>query len=698
MVVYLRGLNCANCAGKIEREIKNIPNIKFANLNFINKTLLIEAVDDEMEDVLLNAKSIVNRIEPDVGFEVLEEDYDIEEVEEETDDSSRFEIIKMVAAAALLLISIFLKNKNIMASTVIGITSYIIVGYKILYTAVRNILKGEVFDENFLMSIASLGAILIGEITEGIEVMLLYSVGEYLQDLAVDKSTRSIKSLVKMKPTFGNLVTGDTVRKVNPKVLQTGDIIRILPGEKVPVDSLVIKGSSSLDTSSITGESIPVYVDIGDELVSGSINSEGVLEARVEKSFKDSTVSQILEMVQNASSRKSKTENFITVFAKYYTPIVVILAAIIAIFPPLITGAGFKDWVYTALTFLVISCPCAIVLSVPLTYFAAIGVGSRHGILIKGSNYVDTMSQVDTIIFDKTGTLTKGEFKVTNIIGKNNNEELIIKVAKKLEEHSNHPIAKSIKEYYPREVDLNIENITEVPGRGISGKLDNQIVLLGNERLLEENGIKAEKVNSIGTVLYLAIGKEYIGSIEINDSIKDDTVKSLRDLRNLGVKKLLMLTGDREEVANDIANKLELDGFKAGLLPQDKVNNFEDIKNKAEGKVAFVGDGTNDAPVLRLSDVGISMGEFGSDAAIESSDVTIMGEEMNKVPLFMKISKKTKTIAIENIVFSLGVKVIVMILGVIGYANMSMAVFADVGVALLAVLNAMRVMLIKENI
>ncbi len=696
MDIYLRGLTCANCASKIEREVKNVKNVKEANLNLVNKTLFVDSINGDYEEILKETKNIVKRIEPDVGFEVLEEDDDLDEIIEEGESSSKFEITRMIVSGILLGLSLYLKDRNRIASLIVGLISFVIVGYKILLTAFRNILRGEVFDENFLMSIASLGAIAIGEVNEGIAVMLFYSVGEYLQDLAVDNSTKSIKSLVKMKPTFGNLVLGDSIKKVNPKILEVGDIIRILPGEKVPVDSIITKGSSSLDTSSITGESMPFYVEEGTEIISGSINHEGVIEARVEKSFKDSTVSQILEMVQNASSRKSKTENFITVFAKFYTPIVVILAAIIAIVPPIITGDNFYDWIYTALTFLVISCPCAIVISVPLTYFAAIGVGSKNGILIKGSNYVDTMTDVDTIIFDKTGTLTKGQFEVTKINSKNIDEEYLIKLAKKLEDHSNHPIAESIRQYYSEDVDIEIENISEIPGRGIQGELNGDIILLGNSKMLEENNITVEKSNSLGTVLYMAIGSRFVGSIEINDIVKEDTKKSLEELKSLGIKRTIMLTGDREETAAYFAKELGIDEYKADLLPQDKVSEFENIKKNSQGKVAFVGDGTNDAPVLRLADVGISMGEFGSDAAIESSDVTIMGEEMKRLPLFGRISKKTKKIAIENIVFALGVKIAVMVLGVLGFANMWIAVFADVGVALLAVLNAMRVMLIKK--
>ncbi len=693
MEVKLDGLKCANCGAKIEREINNLPNVKFANVNVIDSTLNIETEDGNYEQTLKECKKIVDRIEPGTGFRVVDE---MEEVEEEEPESKK-KIISMAISALLMVIAYLIKEKNSTLNLILEISAYLVVGLPILKTAFINITKGQIFDENFLMTIATLGAIAIGQREEGVMVMLLYTLGEYLQDKAVDSSTKSIKNLVKMKPESANLVSDGKTEVVKPEVLKIGDIIRILPGEKIPVDSIVIKGETSLDTSSITGESMPVNVSIGDEIISGSINNEGVIEAKVRKEYKDSAVSQILDLVKNASNKKSETENFITVFARYYTPIVVIAAVVIAVLPPIILKEEFIKWIYTALTFLVISCPCAMIISIPLAYFASIGVSSKHGILVKGSNYVESMSKVDTIIMDKTGTITEGSFKVTDVVAKSCTEEELLSIAKKMEEHSNHPIALSIRNYYKDEVNLDIKNIKDIPGKGLSGELEGEKILLGNSKLLKENKILVEEVESSGTMIYVAKNGEFLGHIEIADSIKKDARETIKELKEQGIKNIIMLTGDREISASEVAKKLKLDGYRAGLLPQDKVKSFNEIKESAEGRVAFVGDGVNDAPVLRISDVGIVMGELGSDAAIESGDVTLMGNGLKKLSLFHRISKKTKLISMENIVFALGVKFIVMILGVMGHANMWAAVFADVGVSLIAVFNSLRIMFIKKN-
>lgn len=693
MEVKLDGLKCANCGAKIEREIQSLPNVKFANVNVIDSTLNLETEDGKYEQTLKECKEIVDRIEPGTGFRVVE-GVEEEEVEE---PQSKKKLFAMALSAILMSIAYLIKDKNETLNIVLELIAYLVVGLPILKTAFINITKGQIFDENFLMTIATLGAIAIGQREEGVMVMLLYTLGEYLQDKAVDSSTKSIKNLVKMKPESANLVLDGKTKVVKPEILKLGDIIRILPGEKIPVDAVVIKGETSLDTSSITGESMPVNVSVGDEIISGSINNEGVIEAKVQKEYKDSTVSQILDLVKNASNKKSETENFITVFARYYTPIVVIAAIVIAILPPIILKEDFTKWIYTALTFLVISCPCAMIISIPLAYFASIGVSSKHGILVKGSNYVESMSKVDTIIMDKTGTITEGSFKVTDVVAKSCTKEEILSIVKKMEEHSNHPIAQSIRDYYKDEVNLEIKNIKDIPGKGLSGELQGEEILLGNSKLLEENKILVEEVKSSGTMIYVAKNGEFLGHIEIADSIKKDAKDAIKELKGQGIKKLIMLTGDREHSAKEVAGKLSLDEYRAGLLPQDKVKSFNEIKEKAEGRVAFVGDGVNDAPVLRISDVGIVMGELGSDAAIESGDVTLMGNELKKLSLFHRISKKTKLIAMENIVFALGVKFIVMILGVMGYANMWAAVFADVGVSLIAVFNSLRIMFIKKN-
>ncbi len=695
MEIILEGLTCANCAGKIEREIQGLPNVKSASVNVLNSSLTLETEDGNYEKVLDQSKEIVDRIEPGTGFKVLEDKG--EDEEEEKEEGFNKDVLKMLISIGLMGFAYLLKGKSETLSAIIEIIAYLVVGYSVLKTAIINITKGQIFDENFLMSIATIGAILIGEREEGVMVMLLYSLGEYLQDRAVDSSTKSIKSLVKMKPESGNLVVDGEVKVVKPVMLKVGDIIRILPGEKIPVDSIVISGKTSLDTSSITGESMPVAVEEGSRIISGSINNEGVIEARVEKEYKDSTVSQILDLVKNASNKKSETENFITVFARYYTPIVVLLAGIIAIVPPLIIDEPFSKWIYTALTFLVISCPCAMVISIPLAYFASIGVNSKYGVLVKGSNYIESMTKVDTIIFDKTGTLTEGRFKVVDVKAKQGSVEELLLIAKKMEENSNHPIAKSIKEYFDKDIAMEINDIEDIPGRGIKGVLNGEKILLGNKTLMEENQIQVEKVNSPGTIIYLSKNQENLGHIEIADILKKDAKNSLEELRGQGIENMIMLTGDRRESAEIFAKDLGLNDFKADLLPQDKVRIFEEIKERAEGKVAFVGDGANDAPVLRISDVGIAMGEFGSDAAIDSGDVTIMGTELKKLSLFHRIAQKTKLIALENIIFALTIKVLIMILGVFGLANMWAAVFADVGVSLLAVLNSLRIMFIKEN-
>lgn len=693
MEVKLDGLKCANCGAKIEREINNLPNVKFANVNVIDSTLNFETEDGNYEQTLKKCKEIVDRIEPGTGFRVVDE---MEEVEEEEPESKK-KIISMAISALLMVIAYLIKEKNSTLNLILEISAYLVVGLPILKTAFINITKGQIFDENFLMTIATLGAIAIGQREEGVMVMLLYTLGEYLQDKAVDSSTKSIKNLVKMKPESANLVSDGKTEVVKPEVLKIGDIIRILPGEKIPVDSVITKGESSLDTSSITGESMPVNISVGDEIISGSINNEGVIEAKVQKEYKDSAVSQILDLVKNASNKKSETENFITVFARYYTPIVVIAAVVIAVLPPIILKQEFIKWIYTALTFLVISCPCAMIISIPLAYFASIGVSSKHGILVKGSNYVESMSKVDTIIMDKTGTITEGSFKVTDVKEKSGTKDELLSIAKKMEENSNHPIAQSIRNYYKDEVNLDIKNIKDIPGKGLSGELEGEKILLGNIKLLKENNVLVEEVESSGTMIYVAKNGEFLGHIEIADSIKKDAKEAIKELKDQGIKKIIMLTGDREFAASEVAGKLSLDEYRAGLLPQDKVKSFNEIKEASEGRVAFVGDGVNDAPVLRISDVGIVMGELGSDAAIESGDVTLMGNGLKKLSLFHRISKKTKLIAMENIVFALAVKLIVMILGVMGHANMWVAVFADVGVSLIAVFNSLRIMFIKKN-
>ena len=574
--------------------------------------------------------------------------------------------------------------------------AYLLVGSDVLYKALRNITKGRIFDENFLMSVATIGAIAIGEPSEAVGVMLFYKIGEYLQELAVGKSRKSISELMQIRPDMANLKLGNTIKVVNPEDVNIGDYIIVKPGEKVPLDGVVIEGSSMMDTSALTGESVLRTVKKGDNLLSGFINKNALLTVQVTKDFSESTASKILDMVENASSKKSKTENFISVFSRYYTPIVVGLALLIAILPPIfMQGATFSEWIHRGLIFLVVSCPCALVLSIPLSYFSGIGVASKQGVLIKGSNYLEALRYVDTVVFDKTGTLTEGVFDVVKVKPINISEDELIKFASIAEVNSNHPIAKSILNYYNKEIDLNkMEEYEEIAAHGIRVKYENNIILAGNEKLMASNNIKIEKSTDVGTVVYIAINNEFKGYIVIADKIKTDSEEAIRLIKEQGIKETVMLTGDNKEVANSVAKKLKLDKVFSNLLPNEKVEKIEELyKNRTEKeKIAFVGDGINDSPVLARVDVGFAMGGLGSDAAIEAADVVIMTDEPSKIAKGIQISKKTYKIVWQNIIFALGIKIIVMLFGAMGMASMWEAVFADVGVAILAVLNAMRIM------
>ncbi|WP_330376018.1 heavy metal translocating P-type ATPase [Terrisporobacter othiniensis] len=581
-------------------------------------------------------------------------------------------------------------------SILIFLVSYILVGGDVVYKALRNMTKGRIFDENFLMTVATVGAIAIGDASEAVGVMLFYKVGEYLQELAVGKSRKSISDLMQIKPDVANLKVGNSIKVVDPEEVEIGDFIIVKPGEKVPLDGIIVDGNSMVDTSALTGESVLRTVNSGDELLSGFINKNSLLTVKVTKSFSESTVSKILDLVENASSKKSKTENFISVFSKYYTPIVVILATLIAVIPPIfVSGAMFSDWLHRGLVFLVVSCPCALVLSIPLSYFSGIGFASKNGILIKGSNYLEALRYVDTVVFDKTGTLTEGVFDVVKVNSVGISEEELIKYASIAEANSNHPIAKSILNYYNKEVNLNkIESYEEIAAYGIKVKYENEEILAGNEKLMTVNNIEVNKNEEIGTVVYIAVNNQFKGSIVISDKIKSDSEKAIKEIKDQGIKETVMLTGDNKEVADSVARQLKVDKVYSNLLPNEKVEKIESIyegRNDKE-KIAFVGDGINDAPVLARVDVGIAMGGLGSDAAIEAADIVIMTDEPSKIAEGIKISKKTYKIVWQNIIFALGIKIIVMIFGALGMASMWEAVFADVGVALIAVLNAMRIM------
>lgn len=607
---------------------------------------------------------------------------------------------KIIIALILFIISLAIPFTNEWINKIIYIISYLIVGLDIVIKAIRNIFRGKVFDENFLMTIATIGAFGIGEFPEAVAVMLFYQVGELFQSYAVDKSRKSIASLMDIRPDFANVKRNNEILKVNPNEVIIGETIIVKPGEKIPLDGKVIDGKSMIDTSALTGESIPREVKLGDEVLSGCINQNGLLTIKVTKEFGESTVSKILDLVENASSKKSKSENFISKFAKYYTPIVVIIAVILAIIPPIIIkDANFTDWLYRALTFLVVSCPCALVISIPLGFFGGIGGASKMGILVKGSNYLEALAQTEIAVFDKTGTLTQGVFEVQKVEAVEISKEELLRITAHAESYSNHPISLSVKKAYGKELDSSIITETqELSGLGIATKVEGKSILVGNDKLMKEKNIQYTKCNDIGTVLYVAIENKFSGYILIADQIKNDSEKAIKELKKNNIKKTVMLTGDRKEVGEDIAKKLGLDEVYTELLPDGKVNKVEELlKEKSpKGKLAFVGDGINDAPVLALADIGIAMGGLGADSAIEAADIVIMTDEPSKLINAIKISKKTMRIVKENIIFAIGIKIAVLILTAIGLSTMWEAVFADVGVSIIAILNSLRVLSVKK--
>ena len=608
--------------------------------------------------------------------------------------------IKILIALILFIFAMAVKFQNVWINNGIFIVSYLIVGFEILRKAVRNIFKGKIFDENFLMSIATLGAFAIGEFPEAVAVMLFYQVGELFQDYAVDKSRKSIASLMDIRPDHANVVRDGKEEKVDPSEVKIGNSIIIKPGEKVPLDGVVIDGKTTLDTKALTGESVPREVQEGEQVLSGCINLSGVIKVEVTKEFGESTVSKILDLVENASSKKTKSENFITKFAAYYTPIVVIIAVILAIVPPLvIEGADFQDWLYRALSFLVVSCPCALVISIPLSFFGGIGGASKMGVLVKGSNYLEALSNAEIMVFDKTGTLTEGVFEVQNVEPIGISKEELLKIAAYAEYYSNHPISKSIKNAYNKEIDeKEIIDSKEISGKGIEAKIGKKNVLAGNEKLMNEKGIKYEKCTHIGSVVYVAIDGKYMGHIVIADKIKEDAKRTIEELRKNNIKQTVMLTGDRKNIGEAVAKEIGIDKVYTELLPDGKVEKVEELlKTKSpKGKLAFVGDGINDAPVLAMADIGIAMGGLGADSAIEAADVVIMTDQPSKIISAMKLSKKTMRIVRENIIFAIAVKVLVLILTAFGLSSMWQAVFADVGVSVIAILNALRALRVKK--
>ena len=708
-MLSIEGLDCPNCAAKVERKINTLEGIKEANVDFLGKKIVVLADEISENELVELIQTEVDKIED--GVKVFVPKVQAGESSSEEEDTGKIKK-KLLIGGILFVLGIFVPKTLFIPKLAVFLVSYLVIGGNVLLSAFKNILNGQVFDENFLMAIATIGAFAIGEYPEGVAVMLFYQLGELLQGIAVNNSRKSIVSLMDIRPDYANIKVGEGIKKVSPEEIKVGEIIVVKPGEKVPLDGKIVKGASTFDTSALTGESLPREAKAGDDVLSGFINKNGLIEIQVAKVFSESTVSKILYLMENAGSKKSKTENFITKFARYYTPAVVITALIVAIFPPLlIQGATFSDWIYRALIFLVVSCPCALVISIPLGFFGGIGGASRHGILIKGTNYLEVLNNLESVVMDKTGTLTKGIFKVTEVNVKNNikindfennktelTKPLLLKYAAHIEKFSNHPIAQSIVAEYENsasKVDENVvKDFEEISGFGIKVNINNHQFLAGNSKLMNLENITFDKKENLGTAIYLAADGKYIGNILISDEVKEDSARAIKGMKENGVKEIVMLTGDNEAIGKNIAEKLGIDKVFTELLPNEKVEKLEEIyKTKSEkGKVAFVGDGINDAPVLARADLGIAMGGAGSDAAIEAADVVIMNDEPSKIVTAIKIAKKTKEIVWQNITVAFAIKIVVMALGLFGDATMWEAVFADVGVALLAVLNATRVL------
>lgn len=707
--IKLENLNCASCASKIEAKILKMSEVKDGSYNLSNQILTVEiSKEEEKNEFLSKITQIVDSIEDGVnvfysekasktsgttactsgccGGSSHEHSHDHDHHHEHSHNHSldKSDLIMLIVAIIGFASSFALKEMpNIRLGVLI--VSYVLAGNDVIVNAFKNLKRKQVLDENFLMTIASMGAFLIGEAPEAVGVMMFYKIGEFFQDKAVDSSRRSIQDLMDIRPDYANILKDNKIVKVDPEEVNLDDIIVVKAGEKIPLDGVITKGKTMLDTSALTGESLLRSASVGDGVMSGVINKNGVIEVSVKKTFYDSTVAKILDLVENAGAKKAETEKFITKFSRYYTPIVVILALVTAIIPPIFVG-GFSVWLYRALIFLVISCPCALVVSIPLGFFAGIGNASRNGILIKGSNYLEALNKLESIAFDKTGTLTKGTFEVTKIEGD------VLEFAAMAESYSNHPIAKSIIKYYGKEVNqTKIDEHSEIEGLGVKAKINGKTVLAGNAKLMKNSKIEIPEINELGTIVYVAIDQEYAGYILISDEIKVESKSAVKNLINRKLN-TFMLTGDNSKTADVIAKEIGIGNVYSNLLPNEKVDIFEEIQANTNGLTAFVGDGINDAPVLRRADIGIAMGGIGSDAAIEAADIVLMEDSPAKIDLAIKIAGKTHKIVSQNIVFALGIKIAVMILGVFGFANMWGAIFADVGVALLAILNSMRVL------
>ncbi|EGW0026531.1 cadmium-translocating P-type ATPase [Enterococcus faecium] len=686
----LEGLDCANCAMKIEKGVQKINGVKEATVNFTSGKLTIDAEEDHLATIEQETKKVVKELEPDVKVTEIDKEK-VSEHGNEKERNTLFRILFSLAGIALLLLFDFNEPIRLIGYLLI----YLLIGYDVVKKAVMNIVKGKIFDENFLMSVATIGAMLIGEYPEAVAVMLFYQIGEYFQGLAVSHSRKSIRELMAIRPETAHVQTAEGLMTVSPEDVQIGQFVLVKPGERVPLDGTIIEGESLVDTSALTGESVPKSVYVGETVLSGFINKNKPFLVQVEKSYENSTISKLLELVENASSKKAPAENFITKFARYYTPVVIGLAVLLAVLPPIVSGAAFSEWIYRALTFLVISCPCALVISVPLSFFGGIGGASKIGVLVKGSNYLELLAQTETVVFDKTGTLTKGDFSIQTIDTKID-PKIFMQYVASAEQFSTHPIAQSVLEGYAGPL-LPTTNIQEFAGEGILAEVDGKQVLAGNHKLMERFEISFPSSQEIGTLLYLAIDQSYSGYLVIADTLKEDAVDALVQLKQAGVKNTVMLTGDSKKIADHIGKQVGVDKIYSELLPEDKVQRLEEILQRNNKKTAFVGDGINDAPVLARADVGIAMGGLGSDAAIEAADVVIMNDQPSKIAEAIHLAKKTLKIVKQNIVFAIGIKILVLALGAFGFASMGDAVFADVGVTVLAVLNAMRSLHVKNK-
>lgn len=693
----LDGLDCSNCAQKIENGVKGIKGIDGCTVNFAASTLTVSADGKEEQWVTNKIEKKVKSIDPHVTIRQKHK-------KKSADDGYRNRMVNMLirmAAAVILGAAAYLVHSGTIEFCLF-LAAYLIIGGDIVIRAVKNIIRGQVFDEHFLMALATIGAFLIQQYPEGVAVMLFYQIGELFQGAAVSRSRKSISALMDIRPDYANVKTKNGIEQVSPEDVQTGDIIVVNPGESIPLDGKVVQGSAMVDTSALTGESVPRKAAEGQEVMSGFINQNGVLHIEVTKGYQDSAVSKILDLVQNASSRKARTENFITKFAKYYTPAVVIIAVLLAFVPPLVvSGAALSDWVYRALIFLVISCPCALVVSIPLGFFGGIGAASKAGVLVKGSNYLEALNQVKYAVFDKTGTLTKGSFEVTEIKPSEGfTKDSLLEAAAYAELHSQHPIAESVRKAYGKMLSPDaIESYEEISGHGIFAKVNGTEILAGNKKLMEREQIEDVPDEKAGTIVHVSVGQRYAGAIIIADEVKEDAAQAVADLKSLGIKQTAMLTGDSKQTGEAVGKQLGIDEVYAELLPQDKVAQVEALEAKLlpNEKLIFVGDGINDTPVLARADIGAAMGGLGSDAAVETADIVLMTDQPSKIAEAIRIAKRTRRIVWQNIGFALGVKAIFLILGAFGIATMWEAVFSDVGVTLLAVANAMRVMRLKNK-